>query len=171
MLTEEQKKLVTDNHNLIYYCVPSYDRDELYDVAAIALCKAAATYNKDASKFTTYAIKCITNELRLYHRKIAASKRIPVDLVCSYDITTEEGLTLINLLSDSVNVEEEVITKTFLKSTIESFDSMRKDIVHYLMLGYKQQEIADATGYSQGQVSRIIKEIKEIILNGDKKRL
>lgn len=167
MLTEEQKKLVTDNHNLIYYCVPSYDRDELYDVAAIALCKAAATYNKDASKFATYAIKCITNELRLYHRKIAASKRIPADLVCSYDITTAEGLTLVDLISDSVNVEEEVVAKAFLKSTIESFDRKQRNIVKYLSLGYKQQEIADAIGYSQAQVSRSIKEIKEIIVSGD----
>lgn len=164
MLTEEQRKLVTDNHGLIYYCVPSYDRDELYDVAAIGLCKAAATYDRSISRFSTYAIRCITNELKLYHKRTQTSKRIPTDQIYSYDATLEEGLTYLDVISDKFDLEEDVIARMHIRSVVESLDRKQRDIVCYLSLGYKQQEVADMVGCSQGQVSKVIKKVKETLL-------
>ena len=42
-LNDEQRKLVADNHNLIYqYLIDNnLPQDEYYDIAAIGLCKAA----------------------------------------------------------------------------------------------------------------------------------
>ena len=46
-MTEEQRKLVEDNHNLIYSFLQKYHLtiDEYYGLAAIGLCKAGKTYN------------------------------------------------------------------------------------------------------------------------------
>ena len=46
-LNDEQRKLVADNHNLIYqYLIDNnLPQDEYYDIAAIGLCKAALKYD------------------------------------------------------------------------------------------------------------------------------
>ena len=61
-LNDEQRKLVADNHNLIYqYLIDNnLPQDEYYDIAAIGVCKAAMGY--DASKginFSTCVHKLI----------------------------------------------------------------------------------------------------------------
>ena len=51
-LTEEQKKLVEDNHNLIYgYCHRyNLNVEEYYGDLAVTLCEAAQTYKEEKSK-------------------------------------------------------------------------------------------------------------------------
>lgn len=48
MLTEEERKLVEDNHNLIYIVADcmEIDADEYYGLLAIGLCHAAQKYKK-----------------------------------------------------------------------------------------------------------------------------
>ena len=48
-MTEKQKQLVVDNHNLIYSFLHKhgFDEEEFYDLAAIGLCKAAKSYKDD----------------------------------------------------------------------------------------------------------------------------
>ena len=60
-ITEEQRKLVEENHNLIYSFLQKYNLaiDEYYGLASIGLCKAGKTYNGDKSNFSTYAYKCM----------------------------------------------------------------------------------------------------------------
>lgn len=55
-ITDEARKLVEENHNLVYSFLYKYhlDVEEWYDLAAIGLCKAANTYNNDKSGFSTY---------------------------------------------------------------------------------------------------------------------
>lgn len=47
-MTDEQKQLVEQNHNLIYFYLYRHNLsiEEYYDVAAIGLCKAAITFKK-----------------------------------------------------------------------------------------------------------------------------
>ena len=70
-LSENQKKLVTDNIGLVYYWIEKFDRtknsiqyDEHFSNGTLGLIKAALTY--EASKkvaFSTYATRCIYNEI------------------------------------------------------------------------------------------------------------
>lgn len=48
-MNDEQRKLVENNHNLIYAILHKYNLpiDEYYDVAAIGLCKAAITFDAE----------------------------------------------------------------------------------------------------------------------------
>ena len=64
-LTDEQRKLVEDNHNLIYFYMnfKKVDPDESYHDLAMGLCKAARTYNPKKGAFSTYAMKCMENDL------------------------------------------------------------------------------------------------------------
>ena len=54
-MTDYQKQLVTDNHNLIYRFLQKekLNMEDWYDLAAIGMCKAAKTFNEGTSKFST----------------------------------------------------------------------------------------------------------------------
>lgn len=62
-LNDEQRKLVADNHNLIYqYLIDNnLPQDEYYDIVAIGLCKAALKYDTSKGAFSTYVYKTVRN--------------------------------------------------------------------------------------------------------------
>ena len=63
-LDEKQKKLVEENHSLIYSFAHSHNLplDEYYDILAIALCKAGMTFKPELGHaFSTYAYKIMWN--------------------------------------------------------------------------------------------------------------
>ena len=64
MLTEEQKRMVEENHNLIYWYCHKYNLDieEYYGLFAIELCRAVQLYDPTKSKITTYIIKAFWNK-------------------------------------------------------------------------------------------------------------
>ena len=70
MLNEQQKKLVEQNHKLIYYTLKKYklNQEEYYDILAIGLCKAAIKFDPERSKFSTFAMKVMYNEFLQHDR-------------------------------------------------------------------------------------------------------
>lgn len=54
-LSDEQVKLVEENHNLIYSFLSSNNflADDYYDLAAIALCETALHYDPSKGSFST----------------------------------------------------------------------------------------------------------------------
>ena len=77
MLDEQQKKLVEENHNLIYYALGKYrlNQEEYYDILAIGLCKAAIAFDSERSKFSTFAMNIMYNEFLQHDRNENAMKR------------------------------------------------------------------------------------------------
>ena len=73
-LNDEQRKLVEQNHNLIYSAMTKcgirrQDFDDYYGFAAIGLCKAAIDYDKTRCiSFSTYAYLCIEYEIRVFNK-------------------------------------------------------------------------------------------------------
>ena len=65
-LTPEQVRMVEENHNLIYGFMHKNNLcEEMYSIAAIGLCRAAATFDKDnGAAFSSYAYVCMFNECR-----------------------------------------------------------------------------------------------------------
>lgn len=85
-LTEEQRQLVSDNHQLIFGAAHKYgiNLDEHYDTLAIALCKAAQSFNPNAGfTFATYAYKAMEREYIKYFRQQGRQKIIPDGLIQS----------------------------------------------------------------------------------------
>ena len=64
--------LIEENHNLIYSYLHKMrlDIEEYYDLAAIGLCKAANNFDETKGfKFSTYAYRCMNNEVLNQIRK------------------------------------------------------------------------------------------------------
>lgn len=159
ILTKEQQELVEKNHNLIYYALNKFSvlEEEYYGICAIGLCKAACTYNSQASRFSTYALSVILNEIRMgkrQERKQAKLNQVSMDE--EWTNTKGDSVTLHEILSTKMDVVDEIIS--FKLSDILTPDEMK--ILKYLYMDYKQREIGEMLGTCQSVVSRKIKSIK-----------
>lgn len=109
-MTAEQTKLVEDNVRLVSYMIKSYgyiplDHEEAFAIGCVGLTKAAVSYN-GTTRFSTYACKCINNELLLQIRRIKRNAKysiVPLDSVCSYNNT----LTVADTIPDDFDIEFE----------------------------------------------------------------
>ena len=165
-MTDEQRKLVEDNHNLIYSFLQSccLSIEECYDLAAIGLCKAAMHYKNDIGLFSTLAYKCMRNEIGTEFRKKTADKYLPENLVTSYDaeLHNDNGdvCNLLAYIPDDTNVETEALSNLFLENYIKRLKDRDKLIIKLFSLGYTQKEIGKIVGCSQPEVSRVKSRMK-----------
>lgn len=170
MMTEEQRKLVEENHNLIYFYLHKrgLSIDEYYGLAAIGLCKAAMTYKDGVSEFSTYALKCISNEVGNYFRNYFRTRTIPDDLIVSLqDIVLQdddEPLTYERYIPDNINVEDEVIARISVNKVLSNLTDQERQILLLHMDGMRQIDIANHIGISQAQVSRTLRGLKRRII-------
>lgn len=75
--TAEKEKMFAENYKLIYHVANRYvikggiEKDELYHSGLLGMIKALNTYDKNLgeAKFSTYAIRCITNEVLYFMRR------------------------------------------------------------------------------------------------------
>lgn len=85
ILTKEHTELIESNLHLVRWVIKRYIRpneavmgleyDDLYQEGSLALCRAAATYDKASAQFNTYAITVIRNHLYDYCRSICAEQK------------------------------------------------------------------------------------------------
>lgn len=159
-MTTEQKRLVEDNHNLIYFYLNRHNIsvDEYYDVAAIGLVKAALNYNNSKSTFSTFAVLCIGNEIKNVYKKNGACGSIPYGLVFSYQDKVsdeEENMTFESILEDNSDMEEEMLARLSLERFMKRLDERRIKIVKLSLLGYSSSEISRILGVSQQRIGQI----------------
>ena len=157
-LTDEQRQLVTDNHNLIYgflnkYHLPDYD---WYDVAAIGLVNASMTYN-GSTAFSTYAYKCMFNEMR--NELVYRDRHQKEDLSLDYEYSNDKGesFALADMIIAGNDFTEGVVADhdamkllEFLQSRLRT-DSQRKQF-NLLCKNVPIAEIAKQCGVSKQQV-------------------
>lgn len=175
-MNKEQEKLVVDNINLIYYTIQKVNGniDELLDIGYISLCESALSYkDTGVATFSTYATKCMLNCFNEYYRANYFDKRKANNNAFSIyaDMTSssEEELSLIDVLSDNTNLEEEVVHSIIIDNIINLFSENEKyetylTIVKMLLKGYRQCDIANALGKSKQNVNEMIKNIRKIII-------
>lgn len=169
MLTPEQEKMVENNKRLVNYFLKkfniSYGTCEYSTKEAaglFGLCKAAQTYDESRGiKFSTYAARCITNEILMIMRNEKKhDKDISLNTVLNED---KEGnnLTYNDILKDPNSDFEEKIydNETVLRLltyTLNYLDSNKCVVFLYWLSGLKQPEIAKIMNFSQSYASRLI---------------
>ena len=161
------------NHNikLVLYRVTGkfssypYDMDELVSIGLMGLIKAVDTFDKNKEvKFSTYAMKCIDNEILLFIRKNKTHKK-HVSLTSPIS-TNKDGseLFLKDILMDSdedfVFSIEEKESYDEVRRVIENLPEREKQII-MLYFGFNceplnQNEISSQMKISQSSVSKII---------------
>ena len=161
-MTDKQKKMVEDNHNLIYTFLNKYHLtiDEWYDLAAIGLCKAATTFNEELSVFSTYAFRCMFTAVFQEKRKETLERRIPQNMIFYYQAEINTGndsdaISFIDIMPTRDDVEGEAVSKMIFEKFVHSLKPRDKVILQMFCGGYTQKEIGKMVGCSQGHISRI----------------
>lgn len=160
---EVREKIILHNIKLVFYRY--YKRfsntymnmEDIIAYGMIGLIKAVDTFKIDREcTFTTYASKCIDNEILMYIRR-ESYRYVYLD-----DTIGEDDLTLNDLIIDpSIDIEGNYIDKEEIKGindVINLLNSKDKCLFNlYFRDGYSQIEISNILGVSQSYISRRIK--------------
>lgn len=138
--------------------------DDLIQEGMIGLWKACKTFNKTrGTMFSTYAVKCIRNEMYMFLRK----ERKHIENVTSLDMPIDEnkGKTLfIDLLEEPEVVEDWKEHKYVIDLLLYYADVYGgKEIVLLKLKGMKQVDIAKKIGIHQVVVSEKMRELCSLV--------
>lgn len=150
-LTEEQRKIVEDNHNLIYgYCYKyNLNVEEYYGDLAIALCEAAQTYKEEKSKFTTYVYLKFGTTIKYLLRNQEKDR-----YKANYNIIG---------LDEKISIENPNISDISADLIIDDVTN-NNDVGKLLLQGYNQSEIGKILHYSQASIFRRIKKLRKTLM-------
>ena len=153
-MNHEQSTLVESNMNLVYYIISKYYPTYLYDEdivqsGMLGLCKAAERFDDTKGKFSTFAGRCIRNEINQEF-----IRRKPEQKTISLETKSSEDTTLEGLLVGSSDV-----------------DYMDESFYHYLNkdeqkvltmsdLGYSTSEMAHVMNINVSKVQKILRTIR-----------
>ena len=169
---DARKKLIEHNLRLVAHVAKKYfgnsvEQDDLISIGTIGLIKAVSSFKPSKGiRLATYAARCIDNEILMYFR---GTKKSAQDVYISDPIDTDKDgntLTLIDVLTDESNIEEELDTKLKLeKLKVYLMDTLQPRELHIIDLRYgltsgeelPQREVAKMLSISRSYVSRIEK--------------
>lgn len=159
-LTDVQQTLVEENHNLIYSFLAQMrlTTEEYYGLAAIGLCKAAQAYQAGTSSFSTYAYRCMYNEIISYWRKNKKKQQLELFSLDEYaflDACVKE--THVSM------PETSMIEGVQLSQALDSLPRQKQKIVVLSLSGYSCKEIAVQLGYSTGYVQKMRREALQVL--------
>ena len=169
--TAARDKLIEHNLRLVAHIAKKYahsgDVDDLISIGSIGLIKAVHTFRPEAGRLTTYASRCIENEIRMHLR---ACKKLKNTSTISDTVTHDkEGkeVQITDLLgTDRDMVPDEValrIDGSRARRLIGEILDEREAYVIRLRYGledgsfHPQHEVAAILGISRSYVSRIEK--------------
>ncbi len=165
-----KNKLIEHNLRLVAHVVKKYytvneNQDDLISIGTIGLIKAVNTFKADKKiRLATYAARCIENEILMHFRN---NKKYAQDVYISDPIDTDKNgntLTLIDIIADEGNIEDEIDTKLKVKRLREILDkALDPRELQIIKMRYgldntkalTQREIAAKLKISRSYVSRI----------------
>lgn len=183
---DARNKLIEHNLRLVAHIVKKFenkttDTDDLISIGTIGLIKGIDSYKEEkATKITTYAARCIENEILMYFRSNKKyGNTVSLNDSIGYDKDGNE-ISLMEVIKDnSKDIVEELHTKDnirLLEKYLCHLDPREKEIISKRFgLGKEeektQKEIAKEMHISRSYVSRIEKRaiakiLKEFIKNG-----
>ena len=163
-----KNKLIEHNLRLVAHIIKRYysaqkDQEDLISIGTIGLIKAASTFDYErGSKFSTYASRCVENEILMHFRGL---KKTSQEIFISDPLDADKegnSLTLQDIMSDDDNVFEQIDLKlksekmyAYLKKHLAPREQ-QTIIMRYGLLGtlpMTQREVASALKISRSYVS------------------
>lgn len=180
-LTQTQNERVLQNMKLVYYLVNTnyrnhYQQEDLEQIGMIGLIKASATFKEDKEiQFSTYAARCILNEIKMFLRK---DKKF-LSYAHFEDVLHEDFDGAEFTLGDIIEapnsfdyIENSAMLEELQKGIsiiLNELPARASCIMLWTIAGVLQRELADLFEISQSYISRIIKKcerrIKSLLKN------
>lgn len=165
-------RLIEHNLRLVAHIAKKYarssdDNDDLISIGSIGLMKAIHTFKPESGRLTTYASRCIENEIRMYLRSIRKLRNTSAmsDAVSRDKEGNEVPISdLLGTDRDMVHDEvalriDSVIVRELMHRVLDEREAQVIRLRYGLQDGefHPQHEVADALGISRSYVSRIEK--------------
>ena len=178
-LTEEEKtQYYLDNKRLITFALKKISRPdgidfgELEDVGTFGFVKALNTFDKaNGTKFSTYAVKCVLNEVYYFLRK--EQKHLMMTDSLDKEVATDNNgnsLTIGDTVSESISnheksIEQKMILEELRKTLLDCLSYLPDDEQYLIIYRYgldnniikTQTEIAETLNMSQANISKLEK--------------
>ena len=169
---EAREILILRNMRLVAHVVKKYqcsetEQEELLSIGTIGLIKAIETVDVEKGRLSTYAARCIENELLMYFR---SRKKLSKEVSYYEPIGTDKEGNEISLLdvieSPDPEAFELFMVKEDTKKIYELLPAVLSDrerevlCLRYGLYGgkeYTQREVAERMGISRSYISRIEK--------------
>ena len=163
-----REKLIRHNLRLVahivkkYYALPG-DQDDLVSIGTIGLMKAVDTFDSARrTRFSTYASRCIENELRMQFRRERKTGGT-VSLQETLESDEASSLTLADVLQDSFCMEEVCEKQAEIRRARLLLDGLPARERQIILLRYglagqpplTQLEVAGLLNISRSYVSRL----------------
>ena len=163
-----REKLIRHNLRLVahiakkYYALPS-EQDDLISIGTIGLMKAVDTFDSTRrARFSTYASRCIENELRMQFRRERKTGGT-ISLQETLESDEASSLTLADVLQDSFCMEEVCEKQAEIRRARLLLDGLPARERQIILLRYglagqpplTQLEVAGLLNISRSYVSRL----------------
>ena len=174
-LTEAQCKMVEANIGLVGYAIAQFgsyhlDCDDAFQVGTIGLIRAVMKHDQARGAFSTFAMRCIRNELRRESQRQLRPHRhyglvfVSLDAPFPGDEDSNDPWRLVDIHDDTqISVEEHVMLADLVERAsahLASADGQPAKIaVDYLTSDMTQLEVANKYGVSQAQVSAYVRQM------------
>lgn len=160
-LNDAQRKLVEENHNLIYSYLNSRNLsldaiEDWYGTAAIGLCKAALIFDESrGAKFTTLAYICMDNEVKQILRKSKKNIKTIISLDDAID-DTDGSSCLGDIIPDNRDFYYPIYLNDAISIASQKLNERDLMIIDLIVSqGLTHQTIAKRLNISQPSVSRV----------------
>lgn len=146
-LTEIEKRLATENHNLVYSFLHrhGYSIEDFYNIAIFGYLKAIQSYNRNEDLKEKYQLAFICEqymraEVKDHFRVQNAQKRKPAETIISLDANYTETDNFYNLVGGK-SVEDELMEAELLAELLENLSKGQRDILKLKLEGFSNKEV------------------------------
>lgn len=163
-----ENELMIKHERLVYLVARRYfggwaNDEDILQIGRLGLLKAIRSYNAKTTKLSTYATRCIYNEIAQYLTNINREKR-KIEYQYSLDeaISADNKLTLHTCIADkSTNVEGDICTEIVIQDYVNKLTGRDKEIMQMLVAGDTMTYIGEKLGISRQRVSKVVLSLKE----------
>ena len=151
MCTVNRQQLIEDNINLVYFVVHTYyptfvNDEDIIQCGMLGLCMAAESWDAEQGAFSTFATRCISNQIIKEFRARKKYKGV-LSLEYEYADGEGEGTTLADTIIGTLDVDW-----ADLDGLYDILTEKERMVIDLRRKGMTQYEIADRLGMSQQMV-------------------
>lgn len=146
-------------HFLIKTYYPTFSADEdVIQAGMVGLCRAANAWNEELSNFSTFASRCILNDIR---KELRSRKKQQGTLSLDYEVGGEDGTVPFGDLLEG----EQDIDFVDIEPVMKKLRPIEREVLALLAAGVSPSDITRKYGWTKQRTNNIMRKIRLVWRN------